>query len=72
MPVCCPQVETIQLICCANQLTGFYMGATLVFNGLTCVTYDRSISPLNLNQFTFTCPKPTIETQVNDVKYVQS
>ena len=30
---CCPHIETIQLICCANQLTGFYMGATLAFNG---------------------------------------
>ena len=32
---CCTHIETIQLICCANQLTGFYMNATLVFNGLT-------------------------------------
>ena len=31
---CCPHVETSQLICCANQLTGFYMRATLSFNGL--------------------------------------
>ena len=30
---CCPHVETGQLICCANQLTGFYMRATLAFNG---------------------------------------
>ena len=32
--VCC-HIETSQLICCANQLTGFYMRATLTFNGLT-------------------------------------
>ena len=31
---CCPHIETSQLICCANQLTGFYMRATLIFNGL--------------------------------------
>ena len=31
----CPYIETSQLICCANQLTGFYMTATLAFNGLT-------------------------------------
>ena len=27
-------METSQLICCANQLTGFYVRATLAFNGL--------------------------------------
>ena len=32
---CCPHIETCQLICRANQLTGFYMRATLAFNGLT-------------------------------------
>ena len=31
---CCPRTETSQLICCANHLTGFYMRATLAFNGL--------------------------------------
>ena len=31
---CCPHIETIQFICCGNQLTGFYMRATLAFNGL--------------------------------------
>ena len=31
---CCPHIETSQLICCAIQLTGFYMRATLIFNGL--------------------------------------
>ena len=29
-----PHIETSQLICIANQLTGFYMRATLAFNGL--------------------------------------
>ena len=29
-----PHIETSQLICTANQLTGFYMRATLVLNGL--------------------------------------
>ena len=31
---CCPDMETSQLICTANQLTGFYVGATLALNGL--------------------------------------
>ena len=31
---CCPHIETSQLICTANQLTGFYMRATLTLNGL--------------------------------------
>ena len=31
---CCPHVENSQLICCANQLTGFYMRATLALSGL--------------------------------------
>ena len=29
-----PHIETSQLVCCVNQLTGFYMRATLAFNGL--------------------------------------
>ena len=28
---CCPHIETSQLICFANQLTGFYMALTLAF-----------------------------------------
>ena len=31
---CCPHAETSQLIYTTNQLTGFYMRATLAFNGL--------------------------------------
>ena len=31
---CWPHIETSRLICRANQLTGFYMRATLAFNGL--------------------------------------
>ena len=34
---CCPHIETSQLICTANQLTGFYMRATLALNGLNLV-----------------------------------
>ena len=33
MPVL-PRIKSSQLICCANQLTGFYMRAALAFNGL--------------------------------------
>ena len=36
-------METIQLIWTANQLTGFYMGVTLVFNGLSELTSIRTI-----------------------------
>ena len=36
MPVL-PHVGTSQLICCVNQLTGFYMRATLAFNGLNAL-----------------------------------
>ena len=31
---CCSHIETSQLICTTNQLTGFYMRATLAFNEL--------------------------------------
>ena len=30
----CPHIETSQLICTANQLTGFYMRATLAITRL--------------------------------------
>ena len=30
----CSHIETSQLICCANQLSGFHMRATLAINGL--------------------------------------
>ena len=38
---CCPHTETSQLTCTANQLTGFYMRATLALNGL-----NQSTKPL--------------------------
>ena len=31
---CCPHIETSHLICCADQLPGFYMKATLALNWL--------------------------------------
>ena len=34
---CCPQIESNQLICRANQLTGFYMMAKPALNGLNKV-----------------------------------
>ena len=34
-------VETSQLISTANQLTGFYMRATLAFSGLNCQKKER-------------------------------
>ena len=38
---CCPHIETSQLICTANQLTGFYTRATLAINGLVKVFFDH-------------------------------
>ena len=32
---CSPHIVTSQLICCVNQLIGFYIRATLTFNGLS-------------------------------------
>ena len=43
---CCPHIETSQFICSANQLTGFYMRATLVLNGSNSVPHKTN-SPLN-------------------------
>ena len=33
---CCAHIETSQLVCTTNQLTVFYMRATLGLNGLNC------------------------------------
>ena len=41
---CCFHTETSQLICCANQLTGFYMRAILALNGLNPVTVSENKS----------------------------
>ena len=40
-------IETSQLVCCANQLTGFYMRATLAFNGLIQLTCPYNQGGLN-------------------------
>ena len=41
---CCPHLKTSQVICCANQLTGFYMRGTLALNGLKnhlqCISFE--------------------------------
>ena len=44
---CSPHIETSQLICTANQLTGFYMRATLALNWLT----NRKNSAMYLTHF---------------------
>ena len=36
---CYPHIETSQLICIANQLTRFYVRATLVFSGLSELSF---------------------------------
>ena len=38
-----PHIETSQLICCANQLTGFYMRATLALNGFKQLAFGWQI-----------------------------
>ena len=44
---CCPHVENSQLICCANQLTGFYRRATLTLKGLSTSDLKMKRAPLN-------------------------
>ena len=44
---CCPDIETSQLICCANQLTGFYMRAKLAFNGLINYLFMPKLRPFD-------------------------
>ena len=39
---CSPHIETSQLICFANQLTGCYMRATLALNGLMRIVLQLS------------------------------
>ena len=36
---CCPHIETSQLICIENQLSGFCMRATLALNGLNYANF---------------------------------
>ena len=38
---CCHHIETSQLICYANQLTGFYLRAKLTFYGLSVIMVLR-------------------------------
>ena len=39
-------IETSQLICRANQLTGFYMMATLAFNELIRLILEKKLEPV--------------------------
>ena len=49
MRQCCPHIETSQLIFTANQLTGFYMRATLALNGLKLIqTDERHTNQINI------------------------
>ena len=39
-----PHIEISQLICCVNHLTGFYIRATMAFNGLNqCGTNEITL-----------------------------
>ena len=42
---CCLHTETSQLICCGNQLTGFYMRSTLAFTGLILPSQSNKVNP---------------------------
>ena len=47
---CGPHIETSQLFCCANQLTGFYMRATLAFNGLILAELNQLMKLYSLGK----------------------
>ena len=47
---CCPPIETSQLICTANQLTDFYMRATLALDGLRQFIFSKE-SWVSTNSF---------------------
>ena len=52
---CFPHIETSQLICKANQLTGFYMRETLAINGLNSKLTEKNLKRIgcitNLEHF---------------------
>ena len=58
-----PHIETSQLICCANQGTGFYMRATLAFNGLVKVSNQLPNVAMPTN-FYFEIISPKIFTEL--------
>ena len=41
-----PLIPSVALICCTNQLTGFYEGSTGIFNRVI-FTYSNYIIPIN-------------------------
>ena len=43
--MCYLHIEISQLICCANQLAGFYMRTILALNGFTNVEISTFVSP---------------------------
>ena len=46
--------QTSELICCANQLTGFYTNATLAFNGLIKkIKENTAIIHVKVNHYKF-------------------
>ena len=52
---CCPDIETSQLICCANQLTGFYTSATLALNGLISFEWNILCGSFQLYKLSSYC-----------------
>ena len=45
---CCPHIETGQLICTGNQLSGFYMRAKVALNGLTKEYFLMVVSTITI------------------------
>ena len=46
---CCPYIETNQLICSANRLTGIYIRATLALSGLNKRFWNTTNSDIKTN-----------------------
>ena len=63
----CHHIETSQLICWANQLTGFYMMTTITFNELT--TSILNVNMCNFYNLLYTFSNSPIETlaKENDI-----
>ena len=48
-----PHIETSQLVCTVNQLSGFYMRVTLAFNKLKCNCYNIPFKLTHFMSLTF-------------------
>ena len=65
---CCSHIKTSQLICIANQLTGFYMRAALALNGLNQSIRERKTRQTDKNSFIINIKTNVYEDIPNDVE----